>query len=115
MTEVLCYDDSYLREFDAEVVTTTAKGVVLDRTAFYPGGGGQPPDAGMLLSGKAEYRVSKTSRSDGLIVHELDEEPLSTALSTGNADISLCAPTPPCTSCAVWCGSRTLLMSPAGT
>ena len=75
MTEVLCYDDSYLREFDAEVVTTTAKGVVLDRTAFYPGGGGQPPDTGVLLSGKAEYRVSKTSKSDGLIVHELDEEP----------------------------------------
>jgi len=75
MTQVLCYDDSYLREFDAEVVTTTVKGVVLDRTAFYPGGGGQPPDTGALLVGKAEYRVSKISRSDGQIVHELDEEP----------------------------------------
>ena len=45
MTEILCYDDSYLREFDATVIDTAPKGVVLDRTAFYPGGGGQPADS----------------------------------------------------------------------
>ena len=46
VTTLLCNDDSYLREFDATVTGVTDKGVVLDRTAFYPGGGGQPPDAG---------------------------------------------------------------------
>ena len=37
MTDVLCYADSYLREFDATVVETTPRGVVLDRTAFLSG------------------------------------------------------------------------------
>ena len=46
MTTLLCNEDAYLREFDAVVTGVTEKGVVLDRTAFYPGGGGQPSDAG---------------------------------------------------------------------
>ena len=75
MTKVLCYADSYLREFDATVVETTPKGVVLNRTAFYPGGGGQPPDTGVLRVGDTECRVSKISRSEGKLVHDLDREP----------------------------------------
>jgi misacylated tRNA(Ala) deacylase len=75
LTKVLCYADSYLREFDATVVETTPKGVVLNRTAFYPGGGGQPPDTGVLRVGDTEYRVSKISRSEGKLVHDLDREP----------------------------------------
>ena len=75
MTETMCHADSYLREFDARVVKTTAKGVVLDRTAFYPGGGGQPSDTGVLRVGDKELRVRKISRSDGDLVHETDGEP----------------------------------------
>ena len=75
MTEILCYADSYLREFDATVAESMPKGVVLDQTAFYPGGGRQPPDTGVLRIGDAEYPVSRISRSDGKIVHELDGEP----------------------------------------
>ena len=75
MTEILCYGDSYLREFDAEVVATTDKGVVLDRTAFYPGGGGQPHDTGVLTVGGETYNVIAVSRSTGHLVHELDGEP----------------------------------------
>ena len=74
MTEILCYDDSYLREFDATVTGTTSKGVVLDRTAFYPGGGGQPADSGTLTTGDASYAVKKLSRQDGKLVHEIDGE-----------------------------------------
>ena len=74
MTEILCYQDSYLREFDAQVVAVTAKGAVLDRTAFYPGGGGQPSDQGVLRAADAELRVSKISRAEGQYVHELDGE-----------------------------------------
>ncbi len=72
MTILLCYDDSYLREFDATVVGVADKGVVLDRTAFYPGGGGQPPDTGTLRSGGSEWRVRKLSRSGGELVHEIE-------------------------------------------
>ncbi len=72
MTEVLCYADSYLKEFDATVTDATAKGVVLDRTAFYPGGGGQPADSGLLSAGGDVYQVKKLSCSDGKLVHEID-------------------------------------------
>jgi misacylated tRNA(Ala) deacylase len=74
MTDILCYADSYLREFDARVVAVAGKGVVLDRTAFYPGGGGQPSDTGVLLVDDAELHVRKISRVDGQFVHEHDGE-----------------------------------------
>jgi len=48
MTERLYYSDPYLKEFTARVVRKTAQGVVLDRTAFFPTGGGQPCDLGTL-------------------------------------------------------------------
>ena len=75
MTEILCHTDSYLREFDAAVVQTTAAGVVLDRTAFYPGGGGQPSDSGTLQVNDTVYGVGKISRVGGQIVHGLDRTP----------------------------------------
>lgn len=52
MTDRLYYDDSYTREFEARVVERLAMGdrpaVVLDRTYFYPTGGGQPNDLGVI-------------------------------------------------------------------
>ncbi|MEA3340812.1 MAG: alanyl-tRNA editing protein, partial [Chloroflexota bacterium] len=42
MTELLYQMDSYLREFEASVTDVVGEGVVLDKTAFYIGGGGQP-------------------------------------------------------------------------
>lgn len=74
VTTLLCNEDAYLKEFDATVTGVTEKGVVLDRTAFYPGGGGQPPDAGVLKAGMEEYTVKKLSRANGQIVHEIDGE-----------------------------------------
>ena len=74
MTEILCYEDSYLQEFDAEVTAVVGKGVVLDRTAFYPGGGGQPPDTGTLTFDDQEVTVKRIRRTDGEDVHELDGE-----------------------------------------
>ena len=75
MTVLLCHDDAYLKEFEATVLEVVGGGVSLDRTAFYPGGGGQPPDTGTLTSGEREWRVKKLSRSGGKLVHELDSEP----------------------------------------
>ena len=42
MTELLYQEDAYLQEFTATVVEVVSGGVVLDKSAFYPGGGGQP-------------------------------------------------------------------------
>jgi len=63
MTELLYQTDSYLREFDATVVAVDAAGgrVALDRTAFYPGGGGQPGDLGTQT-----FRVSETLKVSGV-------------------------------------------------
>jgi misacylated tRNA(Ala) deacylase len=52
VSENLCYTDAYLRQLDAVVVGTDpeAHAVLLDRTPFYPGGGGQPADTGRLVA-----------------------------------------------------------------
>lgn len=70
MTELLYQTDSYLREFDAFVTAldTEQNGVLLDRTAFYPGGGGQPNDTGSLTSNAATYQVKSVKRGNVHIV-----------------------------------------------
>jgi misacylated tRNA(Ala) deacylase len=72
MTEELFLDDSYLREFDARVVRLAGREVILDRTAFYPGGGGQPPDKGTLGVGPVRASVVDARREGGDVVHVLD-------------------------------------------
>ena len=64
MTELLYLEDSYLREFEATVIghDTDQNGVFLDRTAFYPGGGGQQPDQGALFIGESKYPVTTVRR-----------------------------------------------------
>jgi misacylated tRNA(Ala) deacylase len=75
MTELLYQTDSYLREFDAVVIDTAENGVVLDRTTFFPGGGGQPHDIGWLEIGGQHWDVPNVRRQKGKVVHELDGEP----------------------------------------
>ncbi len=69
MTDLLFHDHSYLREFDATVTGETETGIVLDRTAFYTGGGGQPSDTGTLTADGHEYEVAGVKRDGGLLVH----------------------------------------------
>lgn len=73
MTELLYQTDSYLKEFSAQVVghASEQNGVLLDRTAFYPGGGGQPNDAGELLVGNKVYPVTSVARGN---VHIIEGE-----------------------------------------
>lgn len=63
MTEELFRRDSYLRECPARVVAVTGQGIVLDRTVFYPLGGGQAGDAGvLLLAGGRELAIADTRK-----------------------------------------------------
>ena len=73
MTELLCHADSYLKEFDAKVMEVNAaeRAVALDRTAFFPGGGGQPCDRGWLN----DIPVARTGRQGDLIWHWLEGDP----------------------------------------
>ncbi|MEE8442431.1 MAG: alanyl-tRNA editing protein [Dehalococcoidia bacterium] len=75
MTEALYHQDAYLKEFQAVVLEVVGAGVVLDKSAFYPGGGGQPSDVGILRVGDAEYRVLRLNRKEDKIIHELDQAP----------------------------------------
>ena len=72
MTELLFQTDAYLKEFTATVTEVVDGGVVLDCTAFYVGGGGQPNDTGTLADGEREYAVKKVGRVEGKIVHQID-------------------------------------------
>uniref|UniRef100_UPI002D7FB1CC alanyl-tRNA editing protein n=1 Tax=Oscillibacter sp. TaxID=1945593 RepID=UPI002D7FB1CC len=73
MTQKLYYDDAFLREFPAEVLSCEAAGevwkVVLDQTAFYPEGGGQPADQGVLKTPAGDVPVTDVHEKDGAVVH----------------------------------------------
>jgi misacylated tRNA(Ala) deacylase len=73
VTEELFLQDSYLKEFEARVVELSGRELVLDRTAFYPGGGGQPPDKGRAGVGPVRANVVDVRRAGGEIVHVLDD------------------------------------------
>jgi misacylated tRNA(Ala) deacylase len=75
MTELLYHEDAYLKKFEAKVMEVSSEGVVLDRTAFYPGGGGQPEDHGVLRWKDEMIKVNKMRRKEGIIWHLLDNVP----------------------------------------
>jgi misacylated tRNA(Ala) deacylase len=72
VTEELFLGDSYLREFEAVVLELSGREVILDRTAFYPGGGGQPPDRGTLGIGPVHASVVDARREGRQVIHVLD-------------------------------------------
>ena len=74
-TDLLFQSDSYLREFGATAVAAEDRSVALDRTAFYPGGGGQPGDEGTISFGGDTRAVEKVRRAGDLVWHDLDGTP----------------------------------------
>lgn len=74
MTILLYQTDSFLQEFHAHVigVEPEGRGVILDRTSFYPGGGGQPNDLGWISSGTTSFRVERVRKNQDTILHYLD-------------------------------------------
>jgi misacylated tRNA(Ala) deacylase len=71
MSRLLYLTDAYLRSFEARVTGHVEGGDVLDRTAFYPGGGGQPSDVGSLTDGEQTWLVNKVKRVQGQPVHSI--------------------------------------------
>jgi misacylated tRNA(Ala) deacylase len=72
MTEPLYAEDAYLSSCEATVVDVRDEGVILDRTVFYPRGGGQPGDTGLLRWDGGLARVVDTVKLGGDIVHQVE-------------------------------------------
>jgi misacylated tRNA(Ala) deacylase len=75
-THRLELDDQTLREWDAVVLAAEPDGIVLDKSAFYPGGGGQPPDHGVLLWGGVQTRIIGARKADDLYLIPEPADPL---------------------------------------
>jgi misacylated tRNA(Ala) deacylase len=72
MTELLFREDGYLRSCDARIVAVDARGIRLDRTVFYPAGGGQPGDSGVLrLASGDTIAIADTIKGDAVdeVIH----------------------------------------------
>jgi alanyl-tRNA synthetase len=76
-THPLYYDDHYTKEFDATVlwIQTTPRGtaVILDSTAFYPEGGGQPADKGIVISNGKRIPVLHVEKKGRSLIHLLEQ------------------------------------------
>ena len=91
MTELLYQTNAYLKEFDARIgsVDPQARSIILDQSAFYPGGGGQPCDFGILRVDGQEYPVNKVKKLGDDVLHFIAGElalPASGALAHGVMD-----------------------------
>lgn len=76
MTLLLYHQDAYLQEFEAEVLAVDAEdhALLLDRTTFYPGGGGQPADTGVLIIAGEPHAVHHLRKTSEGIWHGLTRE-----------------------------------------
>jgi misacylated tRNA(Ala) deacylase len=74
MTNALYMDNSYLKSWEANVVAVKDdKYIILDNTAFYPKGGGQPGDEGFIFKNQEKFRVIYVGKFSGEISHEVDK------------------------------------------
>ena len=76
MTEKLYWEDSYMKEFEANVAFVENGLVELESTAFFATGGGEPHDTGKLIADGNEFIVSDVSKSGDRILHKVDREGL---------------------------------------
>ncbi|HLF34065.1 MAG TPA: alanyl-tRNA editing protein, partial [Cyclobacteriaceae bacterium] len=73
-TRLLYQQDAYVREFESEIIGVSGDGnkILLPETAFYPGGGGQPPDTGWVYLSDEGFRVTGFEKSGEDLWHILD-------------------------------------------
>ena len=83
MTEELFRQDSYVKSCQATVISVNLEGIVLDRTVFYPEGGGQPGDSGRLLTGDGRSITIVDTNKGGENINHVSEES-APALSVGD-------------------------------
>lgn len=78
MINCLYMEDSYLKEFDAKVISAKGKYIILDKTAFYPNSGGVECDTGKIIrkNDEVEFKVIYVGKFEGEISHEVDKEGL---------------------------------------
>ena len=69
MTEQIYNSDAYKQELESKIIEINEDYIVLDKTIFFPGGGGQPNDIGFISLGKEEIEINKVSWKDGKIAH----------------------------------------------
>jgi alanyl-tRNA synthetase len=74
-TKALYYNDPYAREFKARLLQTIGGYIVLDRTSFYPEGGGQPSDIGTLEGRGAKAEILDVKKADDVILHHVKSNP----------------------------------------
>ena len=76
MTNLLYQSDSYLKEFEAVVTDVIADehAIVLNQTAFYPGGGGQPNDTGTISFNGQTANIIKVKRAGGKVLHFVETD-----------------------------------------
>ena len=72
MTEQIYNSDAYIKELESKIIEVNEDNIVLDRTIFFPGGGGQPNDLGSIFVDKKEVKIEKVSWKDGKISHFLN-------------------------------------------
>jgi len=72
MTEKVYLRDSYARELDAKVTFAEGSNILLDRTVFYPTGGGQPCDTGIIKNSTTEFKVVEVKKDGDNVVHVVE-------------------------------------------
>jgi misacylated tRNA(Ala) deacylase len=75
MTQLLYQLDSYIRNFNAVItdVDHENRAIVLDQTAFYPGGGGQPADSGLIIIDKEIYQIPRARKIGDQVFHYFEK------------------------------------------
>ena len=82
-TQLLYQTDAYMLKFAAQVQATRDGALVLDRTAFYPGGGGQEPDHGTVLWHNHQYPLTKVRKTGDQVLHWIETDDLYPAPPVG--------------------------------
>ena len=86
MSKLLYQTDSYLDYFQAKIFAFGEQNsVILDQTAFYPGGGGQPHDVGSIIKENQQINVIKVSKNGEDVLHSLEKSPESYGLQIGDS------------------------------
>jgi len=73
MSKELFREDGYLKSCNATVTAVTENGIILDQTVFYPSGGGQPGDTGILKFSAGKIEITDTQKGESGIVHIVAE------------------------------------------